>query len=186
VTIDESSSLTDVCFAVSTALDKHGIVSVLTGGSAATLYAPHAYTSLDADFILEDDNDLGELTEPLKSIGFTRRGRSRLFEHAHTRYTLDFPKGPLGVGRDYITETRIIERGGLRIRILTRTDCIRDRLAGFYYWDDYTALNAAVAVAAENPGDVDIGLLRRWTEREAPGSTELLEKLAEFERRLNA
>lgn len=66
--------------------------------------------------------------------------------------------------------------------ILTRLDCIRDRLAHFYHCDDYTALNAAVGVAVAADHDVDFAALRAWTERE---SANLLEKFPEFERRVN-
>ncbi len=89
--------------------------------------------------------------------------------------------GPLAVGGDYIHETHVLERAGLRLRILTRADCVRYRLAHFYYWNDYTALNAAVGVAADARGEIDLGLLHTWTERESPA---LLAKFAEFERRL--
>ena len=157
--------------------------AVLTGGSAATFYAPEAYASLDADFILIRDDPLSDVAVALQTIGFERDGRSRIFTHPASQFTLDFPKGPLSVGGEYIHETDIIEREGLRLRVLTRTDCIRDRLAHFYFWRDYTALNAAVAVAAASPDDVDFNLLRTWTERE---SSALLADFAEFERRCAA
>ena len=38
-----NSSLTDVAFAVCTALHEAGYTVILTGGSAATFYAPEAY-----------------------------------------------------------------------------------------------------------------------------------------------
>lgn len=50
--ITTSSSLTDVAFAVCTALHRAGYTSVLTGGSAATFYAPTAYQSKDLDFVI--------------------------------------------------------------------------------------------------------------------------------------
>jgi hypothetical protein len=53
--IEGGSSLVDVAFAVCTALDRDGITAVLTGGSAATFYAPEAYQSEDADFVLSFD-----------------------------------------------------------------------------------------------------------------------------------
>jgi hypothetical protein len=49
--IDENSTLEDVCFEVSPALDAASIDAVLTGGSAASIYAPNVYTSFDADFV---------------------------------------------------------------------------------------------------------------------------------------
>ncbi|MDP9024874.1 MAG: hypothetical protein M3N13_05860 [Candidatus Eremiobacteraeota bacterium] len=152
------------------------------GGSAAALYAPHAYMSDDADFILDADDPLTRIATALDPIGFQRHGKSRIFVHPESKFTVDFPKGPLSVGGDYIHDTHVLEHGDLRLRILTRTDCIRDRLAHFYYWNDYTALNAAVGVAAQNIDDVEMTLLRTWTKRESPA---LLEKFGEFEQRLN-
>lgn len=181
--ITRESTLADICFAVSAALEDAGISGVLTGGSAAALYAPLAYPSHDADFILADDDRLDDVAVALVRIGFRRYGRSRIFAHPESEFTVDFPKGPLAVAREYIHETAIIERGSSRIRILTRFDCVRDRLAHFYCWDDFTALGAAVAVASDEASDVDFIDIRAWTERENPA---LLEKFGEFERRAAA
>lgn len=178
--IARDTTLADVCFFVCKALDAHGILAVLTGGSAATVYAPEAYTSLDADFVLANDEPLAEIAEALHSIGFTRDGRSRIFVHADTSYTVDFPRGPLAVGGDYVHETATLTKGDMTLHILTPTDCVRDRLAHFYHWDDYTALNASVAVAAAHREDLEMDILRSWSIRE-----EHLEKFNEFERRLN-
>jgi hypothetical protein len=177
--ISENSTLADVCFAVSAALEACGIAGVLTGGSAAAVYAPQSYTSNDADFILDNDEPLDKVSAALEPLGFRRDGRSRIFYHPDSKFTVDFPKGPLSVGGDYVSETNVLLRDDVRLRILTRRDCVRDRLAHFYYWNDYTALNAAASVAA-HLSDADIQELRKWTQRESPG---LLEKFAEFERR---
>lgn len=181
--ITQESSLADVCFAVSAALETHGISGVLTGGSAAALYAPLEYMSQDADFVLNNDDSLNDVAAALAPVGFHRDGRSRIFYHDGSRFTVDFPKGPLSVAGDYINETTVLERGDLRLRILTRVDCIRDRLSHFYFWNDYTALNAAVGVAATGMTESDIDSLRNWTNRESPA---LLVKFSEFERRLKA
>jgi hypothetical protein len=69
----------------------------------------------------------------------------------------------------------------MQLRILTRFDFVRDRLSHFYHWNDYTALNAAVGVAAQGVDEVDLDRLRAWTAIEGPG---LAARLAEFERRL--
>jgi hypothetical protein len=62
------STLTDIAFAVCTALERAGFVAVLTGGSAATFYAPDAYQSKDLDFVITLRGQAGE--EALKAIGF--------------------------------------------------------------------------------------------------------------------
>jgi hypothetical protein len=178
--IGKESTLEDVAFAVAQALEEKGIASVLTGGSAAAVHAPHQYTSDDADFVLDNDDSLDKVAAALEPIGFTREDKSRIFSHPNTRYTLDFPKGPLAVGGEYVQRTETLVRGARRLRILTRLDSVRDRLAHFYYWDDYTALNAAVAVAAKFT-DSDLEQVRNWTQRESPN---LLEKYDEFVQRL--
>jgi hypothetical protein len=181
--ISADSTLSDVCIEVSAALERYGMRGVLTGGSAAALYAPQADASEDADFVVRNDDSLERIADAMKSIDFRRIGRSRIFSHLACRYTVDFPKGPLAVGGDYIRETSVMTIGRHHLHILSRTDCVRDRLSQFYFWKDLTALNAAVAVAATEPDDVDMELLRRWTEREGQ---EYATKFAEFERRLHA
>ncbi len=167
--ITPTSTLDDVCFAVADALEKHGISGVLTGGSAAAVYAPQEYTSADADFVLDNEDPLSDVAMALHGIGFERVERSRMFSHPTCSFTVEFPAGPLAVGGSYVRETRVLERSGIRLRILTRTDCVRDRL------------NAAVAVAAQDVGDIDMALIRKWTLGESPA---LRPKLEEFESRL--
>ena len=181
--IDGQSTLEDVCFAVAQALEAHGIAAVLTGGSAAALYAPHAYMSSDADFVLDADDPLDVVAIALAVVGFARHGRSRIFLHPRSAFTIDFPKGPLAVGGDYVRQTVTLKRGAATLCILSRTDCIRDRLAHFFHWGDYTALNAAVGVAIESIDDVDMDLLNAWTAREG---IEHVTKFGEFEHRVRS
>lgn len=183
--IDHTSSLEDVCFEVADALNRYSIQAVLTGGSAATLYAPDVYASLDADFVLPNPPKRERLREALADVGFVQTPTLGMFEHPRTRFTLDFPKGPLAVGGDYIRETATVERANIRLLILTPTDCVRDRLAHFYYWSDYTALTAAVGVARARRERVDIENLREWTERESgPGAADHRPKFQQFLERI--
>ncbi len=184
--IGEKSTLIDVCFEVSNALEHHSIVGVLTGGSAATVYAPNVYTSRDADFVLTQYPEQTRLERALAEIGYARSATEGMYEHAKSVYTVDFPKGPLAVGGDYVRETSMLERRGLRLRILTVTDCVRDRLAGFYHWNDYTSLNAAVGVARAHRAHIDFERIAEWTEREAgPPPADFQIKYAEFLKRVN-
>jgi len=162
--ISKTSTLEDVCFEVAEALDLHGFTAVLTGGSAASMYAPNAYMSQDADFVLQPDVSLATVAEALSSIGFVRHGRSKEFVHAETSFTVEFSRGPLAVGGVYARTTFVLERGGRRLRTLTSTDSVRDRLAAYYHWNDLTALN--VAVAATRHEEIDMRALRDWTERD--------------------
>lgn len=51
MSINATTPLAEVATAVCSALDRTGITAVLTGGSAATYYAPEAYQSSDIDFV---------------------------------------------------------------------------------------------------------------------------------------
>lgn len=183
--IDCDSTLEDVVFAVASVLDRNDITAVLTGGSAAAIYAPKSVSSFDADFVLESTPEERLLDRALAEIGFTPSATIGMFQHPDSNFTIDFPRGPLAVGGDYIRETAIITRGTMRLRILTPTDCVRDRLSHFYHWNDYQALDAAVNVARAHRARVDIDALRQWTAREGTHPSQSFEeKFQDFLRRV--
>lgn len=157
---------------VGTALERAGIVAVLTGGSAATFYTTE-YQSLDLDFVLTFREPHADVAATIASLGYVRRGSQ--FEHPATRFTLDFPRGPLMIGGDEVVDWETARRGDEAFHVLTRTDCVRDRLAAFYHWNDRSSLRSACAVAAS--GDIEIDRIAAWSERESAR-----EKFAEFRR----
>jgi hypothetical protein len=122
---------------------------------------------LDADFVLGEATDRRLLESALAEIGFLPTSSSGMFAHPNTPITLDFPKGPLAVGGEYVRETTTLERGERRLRILTPTDCVRDRLAHFFHWNDYTALKAAVGVARTHREHIHFDRLEAWAESES-------------------
>ncbi len=165
---DAASTLEDVCFVVGDALVRAGIHAVLTGGSAATLYSGGAYQSADADFILRFEGDLSGANAVMIGLGF--RANRGQYEHPSTHFTVDFPRGPLAIGDDRVTSHETLHRGGQSLLILSPTDCVRDRLAAVYYWDDQSSLPVAAAVARAQASLVDFALIEAWTEREATRS----------------
>lgn len=160
MSIGVRSTLSDVCFEVCTALDGIGIIAVLTGGSAATVYAPTVYQSRDADFILTMHGSGG--VEVLSRLGYVERGGT--YEHSQNQFSLEFPRGPLAIGDDLLTSWDSIHRGSQVLHIFTRTDCVRDRLMWFYMDNDRSALKAAIGVAES--GSVDLDAISKWSRRE--------------------
>ncbi|NIM18696.1 MAG: hypothetical protein GTO51_00375 [Candidatus Latescibacteria bacterium] len=175
--ISRSSSLPEVAFIVCTALHRGGITAVLTGGSAATVYAPHAYQSRDLDFIIEFRASNSNASETLASLGYRLSGDH--YEHAENPLHLEFPPGPLAVGGELIREWDTMQEKGLLLHIITPTDSCRDRLSGFLFWNDRGSLEQAVAVAGAQKERVDFEIIRRWCELEGR-----LEQYGEFERAL--
>ncbi len=47
------------------------------------------------------------------------------------------------------------------LRLLTPTDCIKDRLAAFYHWDDEQCLQQAIWVAQQNKFDLES--VKKWS-----------------------
>ena len=96
-------------------------------------------------------------------LGFQKSAGS--FCHPATPFTVDFPRGPLAIGDEEVTQWSTVERHGMMLHILTPTDCVRDRLAWFMQpRTDYSALEQALAVATRHP--VDIEGIKRWRVRE--------------------
>ena len=48
-----------------------------------------------------------------------------------------------------------------KLFLLSATDCVKDRLAAYYYWDDLQSLEQAVLVAKSK--EIDISEIRRWS-----------------------
>lgn len=112
----------------------------------------------------------------MESLGFTRR-TGRHFEHPRTPYYVEFPSGPLAIGNEPVARTAVRRRRTGVLRLLTPTDCVMDRLAAFYHWNDAQGLEQAVAVAKRQR--IDIGRVRTWSRREG-----MAPKVAIFEGRV--
>ncbi len=63
------------------------------------------------------------------------------------------------------------------LRIISPTDCVKDRLAAYYHWGDRQCLVQAVLVAKERK--VDIEEIRKWSEAES-----MKDKFEEFRAKL--
>ena len=177
--ISADSSLRAVAFIVCTALDRAGLTAVLTGGGAATVYAPSAYQSRDLDFVLQFRGSTSEGPRALSLLGYRLSGN--VYVHEESELTLDFPPGPLMVGGDVLGRWDTLREDELLLHIIDPTDSCRDRLAGFVFWNDRGSLHQALAVASSERTRVDLERIRDWCRREGKK-----EGFHEFERRLRA
>lgn len=153
-----------------------GISATLTGGACVAIWSEGKYHSRDLDFIEEGPVSRRKVRDVLTTIGFTEKDRH--FVHPETEYYVEFPAGPLTVGDERVYEVEIRSTGAGYLRLLTPTDCVKDRLAAFFYWNDMMAFEQALLVARAQP--VDVGDLRRWASMEGE-----VEKLATFEKALD-
>jgi len=158
-------TLTDVAFGACTALAHSGETAVLCGGSAATYYVPEQYQSVDIDFVLHTETPRHVVDRALATLGYTRAPEG-YYVNAALLYTIEFPVGPLAIGREEVRAWRTERREDALLHVLTPFDVVRDRFLHYWAWGDETALIAAWAVARERAADVDLEEFRAWTERE--------------------
>ncbi|MEK7349095.1 MAG: hypothetical protein AABZ94_09505 [Candidatus Eisenbacteria bacterium] len=156
------SSLADVAVAAGDALRRAGIRAVLTGGACANLYSGGAYESMDADFVLSGSPAVKDLDDALGVLEFRRRGDR--YVHDLVPFFVEFPRGPLGIGKDIRIRAVWRSRRGAKTLALSATDSCRDRLAAYYHWRDRQSLSAAVAIALRHP--VGLRKIREWSRHE--------------------
>lgn len=65
------------------------------------------------------------------------------------------------IGEEPVREIHEIRRGKTILRLLSPTDCVKDRLAAFYHWNDSPSLAQAIMVCKHIP--VDLREIRRWS-----------------------
>lgn len=147
---------------VQTHLRKNGIDAVLTGGSAVSLYSRNRYISKDLDMVIMNILRRSRIRACMAMIGFMES--DRYYRHAHTSVIVEFPPGPLCAGQEAVKE--IIEKRLTtgRLRVISPTDCVKDRLAAYYHWGDRQALEQAAMVCKGQP--VDLKEVERWSKNE--------------------
>jgi hypothetical protein len=154
----------EVAAIVSEALEAAGIVATLSGGSAVSAYTENRYESEDLDFVT---TALTEQLEPvLEPLGFVRTGSPRLsvFEHPDTRWYLEFSPAPLSFGGTYIdaSEDAVLSTPAGKLRIITPTHSVMDRLSAAVHWQDAPSLDQAILVAKHQADNIDWGQLDTW------------------------
>jgi len=171
-------SLAELAAHVCSHLESRGIRVVLSGGGCVAIYAADHYVSMDLDFIDRLPTTRRRLKQALAEIGFTEK--KRYFAHPDTDYFLEFPSGPLAVGNEPVAEIDELHLETGILRLLSPTDCVKDRLAAFYHWNDRQCLQQAVWVAQARVVDWDE--IARWSQREGEtGKFEVFRKRFEGE-----
>jgi hypothetical protein len=155
-------------------LRDQGISVVLSGGASVAIYTEGRYVSEDLDMVPEYTLKRSNLTAAMKMIGFSEP-KSRYFIHPESTHIIEFPPGPLSVGGEPVKEIVEIKYSTGVLRVISATECVKDRLAAYYHWGDLPSLEQAVLVAKAN--DVDLDEIDRWSEIE--GSSDKFDKFRE-------
>lgn len=144
------------------ALIKKNIHVVLSGGSCVEIYSRGEYTSWDLDLINQYNEQFKKIHAVMQELGF--KEHNKYFVHDETKYFVEFPSGPLGVGDAPVENIAEIDTDAGVLRLLTPTDCIKDRLAAYYHWDDEQSLQQAIWVAEQN--EYNLQSIREWSIKE--------------------
>lgn len=151
-------------------LRENNISLVLSGGAAVSIYSSGRYVSLDLDMVNVYSARFRIIRMAMQEIGFEERGR--YFTHPDTQFFVEFPPGPLTIGDEPVQQINNIELPTGTLRVISPTDCVKDRLAAYYHWGDRQSLEQAILVSEES--EVDLDEIKRWSDKEG--------KLADFER----
>jgi len=163
-------------------LEKAGISSVLVGGAVVSIYTEGLYTSGDLDLV-PDDFQRSRIPEVLAELGFLP-SKSRYYKHPDCFHLfLDFPRGPVELGEEYPIIPDEVEVEGRILRLLSPTDCVKDRLAAYIHWKSRAGFNQAFLVCVRQKHRIDLSKVEAWCEREGGGCAfnELLEQLSRSE-----
>lgn len=129
------------------------------------IYTEGLYRSGDLDLI-PDDLGRGRLEEVLGEIGFEPT-RSRYFKHPECPHLfLEFPRGPVEIGDEFPITPAEVEVGGRKIRLLSPTDSVKDRLAGYIHWKSRANFDQAVLICRQQGHRVDLSSVKRWCRAE--------------------
>jgi hypothetical protein len=144
---------------VSTQLRSKGIDVILSGGSCVSIYSQDKYVSRDLDFVHTWYSSKREVEECLSELGF--REETGVFHHPDTDLLVDIRPPPPAIGDERIENFAELRFSTGKLRLLSPTDCVKDRLAWYYHDGDRQDLAQARLVAHAN--DIDLGEIERWS-----------------------
>jgi hypothetical protein len=137
-----------------------GIDVVLSGGAVVAMYTSGKYVSNDLDLVNRYSVRRSAIKESMEELDFEEVGRH--FEHPDTEYFVEFPPGPLSLGEEDVVSIDEHELETGTLRVISPTDCVKDRLAWYYHDGDLQSLSQAVLVAMDH--EIDIDEIRKWSE----------------------
>jgi hypothetical protein len=143
-------------------LGEKGIDVVLSGGAVVAIYTSGKYVSRDLDLVNRYSARRSTIKAAMQELGFHEVGRH--FQHPDSEFFVEFPPGPLSFGEEFVTSIDELKTETGVLRIISPTDCVKDRLAWYYHYGDRQCLTQAILVSSNHR--VDIDAIRRWSEGE--------------------
>ncbi len=152
--------LDELAAIVSELLRKEGIEAILVGGACVTIYSQNRYQSYDLDFVTFEETK--KVKRVLNNAGFFEC--NGYFKHQGCPYFIEFVNPPVAVGREPIHQYNQVKHQKGTIQLLRVEDCIKDRLAGYFHWDDQESLIQAIDVCLEV--EANLSEVKKWAQEE--------------------
>lgn len=150
-------SLRDLAGFVSEELKKRGIDTILVGGACATIYSENRYQSYDLGYITYVD--MKKVKKALEEIGFIET--QKYFKHKDCPWFVEFVSPPIAIGNEPVEKFNHVKTPLGTIKMLRPIDSVKDRLAGYYHWNDKEGLEQAINICLEQK--IDFKELKRWS-----------------------
>jgi hypothetical protein len=172
----EKVDIKELAAIISSQLNKNNIEVVLVGGACVSLYSNNQYLSYDIDLVT--DTPIRKISPVLGKLGFISTG-GRLFQNPKCKFLIDFPAPPVSIGDGPVLRFNNLKTRFGVIQLLTPTDCVKDRLAAYFFWNDRQSLDQAIMVSkAKKVSFTDI---KKWAEKQGE-----IEKYKEFIKKCKA
>ncbi len=155
-------TLAELAAYVQTQLRTEEIEVVLSGGATVSFYSSNQYVSKDVDLINVRFIKRSKVKAAMEKIGFQEQGR--YFSHPDSKFLVEFPDGPLSVGEEPVRKIDEVQLSTGLLRVISPTDCVKDRLCAFYFWNDQQGLAQAILVTKSQ--NVDLDEIKRWSQVE--------------------
>lgn len=157
----EKVNIKELAAIISSHLNKNNIEVVLVGGACVSLYSNNQYLSYDIDLIT--DTPIRKISPVLEKLGFVNTGGC-LFQNPKCKFLIDFPAPPVSIGDEPVLKFNNLKTQLGTIQLLTPTDCVKDRLAAYFFWKDLQSLDQAIMVAKRNK--VNFSGIKKWAEKQ--------------------
>jgi hypothetical protein len=166
-------SISDLAALINTKFAEHNMKTILVGGACVTIYSNNRYQSYDLDFVTFETK--GKIKRVLLELGFELR--EKYFARSDCPYFIEFVSPPVAVGEELVHQFKTLHTPLGQVELLTPTDCVKDRLASFFHWQDRQALEQAVMVFQDQK--IDLQEIKNWAKTENQ-----LDKFEEFTKAL--
>jgi hypothetical protein len=153
-------SIADLAALVNQKFIEHQMKTVLVGGACVAIYSNNRYLSYDLDFVTFETSR--KVKKVLLELGFELNGK--YFSRSDCPYFIEFVSPPIAVGEEVVEKFKILHTPYGQIELLTPTDCVKDRLASFFHWNDRQAFEQAILVFQDQK--VNLKEIERWANAE--------------------